>query len=149
MARRSFELTCIMREDLMNAYRGVYSKCHSQGEAYYKTVKHPAPRFYVTPTQAYNMMRPIVAGDFSKLNALPPLKRNMYIEMFNVLRALTQKQEFMGKSLWFICPFLVTHPASEFYLSKNTFKDIFPSIKKHGKNYRFNDTRSRGKEQNK
>lgn len=136
-----------MRQDLMNAYREVYSKCHSQREAYIKTVKHPAPRFYVTPTQAYKMMRPVVAGDFSKLEALPPLKRDMYIEMFDTLRRMTQKQEFMGKSLWFICQFLVTYPASEFYLSINTFKDIFPSIKKHGKNYHFNDTRSRGKMQ--
>lgn len=145
MVKRNFELTCKMREDLMNAYREVYTKCHSQREAYIKTVKHPAPRFYITPKRAYSALILMVKGDFSELENLNPAKRNMYLELFDKLQQMSQKQEFMGKSLRFICPFLVTQPASEFYISVDTFKDIFPSMKKHGKNYHFKDTRSQRK----
>lgn len=145
MARRNFELTCKMREDLMNAYREVYIKCHSQKEAYMKTVKRPAPRFYVTPKQAYCMLRQMVRGDFSKVEMLAPQKQNMYMELFGKLQQLSQRQEFIGKSLWFICQFLVSQPASEFYISAETFKDIFPSMKKHGKDYHFKDTRPQKK----
>jgi len=145
MVRRKFELTCKMREDLMEAYREVYTKCRTQREAYEKTVTHPAPRFYVTPKQAYDMLRPMVMGDISKLEKLSPKIRSMYLEMFKILNQMTQKQEFMGKSLWFICQFLVSQPASEFYISADTFKDIFPSLKKYGKNYHFEDIRSRRK----
>lgn len=141
MVRRNFELTCKMREDLMKAYHEVYTKCHTQLEAYIKTVKHPAPRFYITPNRAYNMMSLMVKGDFSQVDSQDPLKRKMYYELFDKLNLLTQRQEFMGKSLWFICPFLVSQPASEFYISVNTFKEIFPSMKKHGKEYHFKDTR--------
>lgn len=129
----------------MNAYREVYSKCHSQREAYIKTVMHPAPRFYITPKRAYNALILMVKGDFSELETLDPMKRSMYLELFEKLQQMTQKQEFMGKSLSFICPFLVTQPASKFFISEETFKDIFPSIKKHGKGYRFKDTRSQRK----
>ena len=121
MVRRKFELTCKMREDLMEAYREVYTKCRTQREAYEKTVTHPAPRFYVTPNQAYDMLRQMVMGDTSKIEKLSP------------------------KILWFICQFLVSQPASEFYISADTFKDIFPSLKKYGKNYHFEDIRSRRK----
>ena len=145
MAKRSFELTCKMREDLMNAYREVYIKCHSQREAYTKTVQHPAPRFYITPKRAYNALVLMVKGDFSEIDALPSYKRKMYMELFEKLQQLSQRKEFIGKSLRFICPFLVIQPASEFYISANTFKDIFPSMKKHGKKYHFKDTRPRRK----
>lgn len=134
-----------MREDLMNAYREVYTKCHSQREAYIKTVSHPAPRFYITPKRAYNALVLMVKGDFSELKNLDPTKRSMYLELFEKLQQMTQKQEFMGKSLRFICPFLVTQPASRFFISEETFKDIFPSMKKYGKDYRFKDTRSERK----
>lgn len=145
MVKRNFELTCKMREDLMDAYREVYTKCHSQREAYIKTVKHSAPRFYVSPKQAYDILRPMITGDNSRLQTLPPLKQKMYLELFDILKQMFQRQEFMGKSLWFICQFLVAQPASEFYISVNTFKDIFPSLKKYGKNYHFRDTRSQRK----
>lgn len=145
MARRNFELTCKMREDLMNAYREVYARCRSQKEAYRKTVKCPAPRFYVTPKQAYCMLRRMVRGDFSKVQTLAPHKQSMYMEMFGKLQQISQRQEFIGKSLWFICPFLVAQPASEFYISVETFKDIFPSVKKYGKDYHFKDTRPQRK----
>lgn len=89
----------------------------------------------------------MVKGDFSELENFSNLKRNMYLELFEKLQQMSQKQEFMGKSLRFICPFLVTQPASEFYISVDTFKDIFPSMKKYGKNYRFKDTRNSRKAQ--
>lgn len=141
MPKRSFSLTCKMREDLMGAYREVYTKCHSQKEAYLKTVNHPAPRFYVSAKQAYEMLRAMVVGDMTKIDALAPLKRCMYMELFEKLQQLSQEKAFIGKSLWFICPFLVTLPASQFYISAQTFKDIFPSMKKYGKKYHFRDTR--------
>ncbi len=141
MVKRNFELTCRMREDLLDAYRNVYSRCRSQTEAYQKTVKHPAPRFYITPKRAYNMLRPMVMGDFSGLEDIPPQKKKMYLELFDKLQQMTQKKEYIGKSLWFVCQFLVVQPASEFYLSVDTFKDIFPSMKRYGKDYHFEDTR--------
>lgn len=145
MVKRNFELTCKIREDLMEAYREVYVHCHRQGEAYEKTVTHAAPRFYITPKQAYRVMRRMVRGDFSKVEKMCPLKQKMYLELFGKLQEMTQKKEYMGKSLWFICQFLVAQPASEFFISANTFKDIFPSMKKHGKEYRFKDTRGKRK----
>lgn len=145
MVKRNFELACKMRGDLMDAYREVYTKCHSQHEAYVKTVKHPAPRFYITPKQAYEIMRQMIAGNFTEVNSYPPRKQAMYAEMFGILQQMTQQREYMGKSLWFICQFLVTQPASEFYISVETFRDIFPYMKRHGKNYHFEDTRNRKK----
>jgi len=142
MVKRNFELTCKMREDLMDAYREVYTKCHSQREAYIKTVTHAAPRFYITPKRAYNALTLMVKGDSSEIEKLEESKQRMYLELFEKMQQMSQRQEFIGKSLRFICQFLVAQPASEFFISADTFKDIFTSMKKHGKEYRFKDTRA-------
>lgn len=135
MARRNFSITILMREDLLRAYREVYVTCRSQKEAYLKTVKHPANRFYITPKQAYDRLRLMVRGDFSEVEKLRPTQRRMYYDLFEKLNAMSQRKEFIGKSLWFICPFLVSQPAREFYMSVESFKDIFPNLKKYGKEY--------------
>lgn len=145
MTRRNFSLTCIMREDLLKAYREVYTSCRSQKEAYLKTVKHAAPRFYVTPKQAYDRLRLMVHGDFTEVDKLSLIRRKMYYDLFEKLNVTSQRTEYIGKSLWFICPFLVTQPADEFYLSVESFKDIFPTLKKYGKEYHHRDVREQNK----
>lgn len=141
MARRSFELSCMMREDLLMAYRNVYATCRTQKEAYQKTVRSPAPRFYVTPKQAWERLRHMVVGDFTEVDQLNELYKKMYYELFEKMQILSQRKEFFGKSLWFICQFLVSQPASQFFITPETFSDIFQSIRKYGKEYHFKETR--------
>ena len=135
MVRRNFELTCKMREDLMKAYREVCAKCHSQHEAYVKTVRHPAARFYITPKQAYNILRMMVRGGFSVIENMPPTNKRMYMDLFGILQKQSQKKEFIGKSLWFCCQFLVTQPAPEFYMSEYSFRDTFSHVRRFGRDY--------------
>ena len=124
-----------MREDLMVAYRNVYTTCHSQMEAWEKTRKQPAPRFYISPKRAYLMLSNMVQGDFSKVDALPSLKRQMFYDLFNIVNELSQKKEFIGKSLWFLCQFAVAKPAPEFYISVEALKKAIICSKKYGKEY--------------
>ena len=83
----------------------------------------------------------MVTGDFSQVDKLRPSRRKMYMELFEKLQEMMQRKEYIGKSLWFICQFVVSQPASEFYISERTFKDIFPYLKKYGKEYRFKEIR--------
>lgn len=131
------ELAILMREDLMSVYREVYTSCHSQEEAYRKVVHHPAKRFYVTPKHAWERLRLMAKGDFSVLDRCTDVTRRMYLELFRQLQQLSQRKEFIGKSLWFICPFLVSQPAPEFYMDERTFKLIFNTMKKYGKDFRY------------
>lgn len=119
----------------MKAYREVYATCRTQREAYQKTVKHPAPRFYFTPKQVYERLRLMVMGDFSEVNRLPPSRRKMYMELFERLQEMMQRKEYIGKSLWFICQFLVVQPASEFYISEHTFKSIYQTHKRNARHH--------------
>jgi hypothetical protein len=89
----------------------------------------PAPRFYVTPKQAYQVISPMVKGDFEMVNILNPLRRKMYRELFDVVMRLTEKREFIGKSLLYIMPFAVTQPASQFFIRPHSLYCIRQSIK--------------------
>ncbi len=135
MPKRGFELTVRMREDLMTAYRSVYASCHSQMEAWEKTRRQPAPRYYVSPKRAYLVLSGMVQGDFTKVDALPCLKRKMFYDLLADVNDLSQRKEFMGKSLWFLCQFVVTRPAPEFYISVEALKKAITCSKKYGKNY--------------
>lgn len=139
MSRRSFDLVKKQREDLMAAYREVCTHCHSQHEAWVKTIKHQAPRYYVTPKQAHEMLSPLIRGDFSKLDKLKPHIRRMYLSMFDELQVMTQQREYIGKSLWFICQFLVTRPAPEFFITESNLRITFNACKKYGKDYHHKD----------
>lgn len=136
MTKLNYDITRMQREDLVRAYRDVYSKCWSQHEAWCKTARHPAPRYYVTAKEAYGKLRRMVVGDFSVVDALGPTRRRLYYSLFERLQELTQRKEYIGKSLWFLCPIVVSQPAPEFFIAPRTVKDIFIKYKLYGKDFR-------------
>lgn len=137
MARRSFELVKQQREDLFAVYREVCASCHSQSEAWHKVINHPAPRYYITPKQAHEMLSPMLRGDTSEIDRLKPLSRKMYKDLFDELNRMSQNTEYMGKSLWYICQFLVTRPAPQFYITEKFLGSTFNACKKYGKDHHF------------
>lgn len=136
MPKQNFSLTAQLREDLMDAYRDVYSRCLSQQEAWRKTATHSAPRYYVTPKCAWEKLRFMVRGDTSAVDKMERLRKQMYYDLFNKLQEMSQQKAFLGKSLWFICQFLVTQPAPQFYISTEALRKSLRLSKKYGNNYR-------------
>ena len=141
MTKANYDLTVRQREDLMMAYREVAPRCHSQREAWIKLSSHPAPRYYVSPKQAFEKLRKMVMGDTSTVDTMSAPRRRMYYSLFSKMQEMAQRKEFIGKSLYYICTFLVGQPAPEFFLSPRTVEDIFSNCKRHGKEYRDMDLR--------
>ena len=135
MPRRGFSLTIQMRKDLAEAYRHVYASCRSQGEAWRKTILQPAPRYYVSPKRAYHVMIDMIKGDFSVVDGMPAKKRKMYYDLFQNVQDMTQKTEYIGKSLWFICQFAVNSPAPEFYISTEALRKTINCCRRYGLQY--------------
>jgi len=129
MSKSNYEISKQMQDDLINAYCKACDGAWTMNDACSKAVRMPAPRFYITPKQAYLVISPMVKGDFERVNLFNPLKRMMYYELFDVVMKLTEKREFIGKSLWYIMPFAVTQPASQFFISPHTLYCIRHEIK--------------------
>lgn len=123
--------------DVLTAYREVAPRCRSQKEAWEKTARHTAPRYYVTPRQAWNRLRLMVRGDFSEVDAMKPIRRRMYYSLYHKLGEMSQRREFVGCSLWFICQFLVSEPAPEFFIGGEAVKRIFVFAKKYDVDFRY------------
>ncbi len=136
MTKYNYELIVAQREDLMSVYRRVAPHCHSQKEAWEKVVSSAAPRYYVTARQAWDRLRHMVVGDFSEVDAMRPLKREMYYSLFQKYIELSQKKQYAGKSLWFVCQFLVLEAAPQFFMRPMNLKFIFSFYKKYGKDYK-------------
>jgi hypothetical protein len=64
-------------------------------------------------------------GDTRITDKMPIRKRKMYEELYERVLEAAQRREFIGKSLWFIIPWVVSQPAPEFYLSVEQMKKIF------------------------
>lgn len=139
MPKKNYDITTQYRDDLMQAYREVSAKCWTQEEAWCKTAKHPAPRYYVTPGEAYERMRHMVVGDMTQVDALSDCRRRMYYSMFEKLQEMTQRKETVGMSLWSICQTLVLQPAPEFFITPRTVRYIYQNYKKYGSNFRHAD----------
>ena len=131
------ELTKQQHIDVLTAYREVAPRCHTQKEAWEKTARHPAPRYYITPRQAWCRLRLMVRGDFSEVDNMKPIRKRMYYSLFEKLKEMSQKREFLGCSLYFICQFLVSEPAPEFFIGGDAVKRIFVFSKKYDVDFRY------------
>lgn len=119
-----------MQDDLIKAYCKACNNAWTMQDACNKAVKMPAPRFYVSPKQAYAVVSRMMKGDFERVDLLMPLKRQMYYELFDVVVRLCEKREFIGKSLWYIMPFAVTQPASQFFIKGHSLYCIRQDMRK-------------------
>lgn len=110
--------------DLINAYKAVCGQCWTQQQAYERMVKQPAPRYYVTPKQAYQVIARMVKGDFEFVNMMLPLRRKMYYALYDEFVSLCENPMYYNKSVWFIIQHAVVRPAAEFYVSPERAKHI-------------------------
>lgn len=116
MKRGNYKHMEEMRSALWEAYSNVYRKCWTQREAWERTSKQPAPRFFVSPKQARLVLAPMLRGDFSKMETMTKDKQRMYRHLYDLTLQFAQKPEFLGKSLNFIVSHVVSSPAPEFYI---------------------------------
>lgn len=129
-----------LRRDILRVYREVAPHCWYQRDAWEKTVMHPAPRFYVTPKQAYQKVLPMLDGDFSEIDCMNPRRQRLYACLYQRVLEASEQVQFAGKSLWFMMPFIVSQPAPEFFLSTEQLRQIFreetkksrKTVKQHG-----------------
>ena len=116
-------------DDLMAAYADVLRNydCHTQAEAYERTVQHAAPRFYVSAEKARVYICALVRGDRSVVDALSPLRREMYLALFDVVLRLSQKRQYHRRSVYYITGFAVNEPAPRFYVGAETMRKVHRS----------------------
>lgn len=117
MSKTNYDISKQMQQDLIAAYKRVCGSCWSQHQAYERMVNEPAPRYYITPRQASQNIAMMVRGDFSRVDMMMPLRREMYYSLFGVVQQLSEKREFIGKSLSYIMRFAVIQPAPKFFIS--------------------------------
>lgn len=116
MRKMNYDISRQMQDDLIKAYCKACESSWTMLDACNKAVKMPAPRFYITPKQAHAVISRMMKGDFGRVDLFMPLKRKMYYELFDVVVRLSEKREFIGKSLWYIMPYAVLQPASQFFI---------------------------------
>jgi hypothetical protein len=117
MGKVNYDISKQMQQDLIAAYKRVCGNCWSQHQAYERMVNEPAPRYYISPRQASQNIALMVKGDFSRVDMMLPLRREMYYSLFKVVQELSEKREFIGKSLSYIMKFAVIQPAPKFFIS--------------------------------
>ena len=127
MTKTNYDISAQMRNDLMVAYRKVYRDCWTQEEAWRRTVASPAPRYYVSPKQAYQIICKMRRGEELTLREN---RVRMYKSIMETLKRLARKPEHIGRTLWSIMPFVVIEPAPEFFLEPDTMKKIFSYVKR-------------------
>lgn len=120
------EINAQLRRDLMDAIRSC-----SDGSAWFvsqiwkKAVKMPAPRYYVTAKQAYQVLLPMVEGNLTNYRKMSPRRQRLYKSLYDKVMEMADKPQYQGKSLWFMIPFAVGSPAPEFFVSEKWARLIY------------------------
>ncbi len=99
--------------------------CRTQTEAFERTVRHPASRFFIAPRRAYQNIYPMLRGDYSMLGKMKPLRQEMYKALYDVVMKLSQKRQFWGKSPYYIIKFAILEPAPRFYIGVEKMRKVF------------------------
>lgn len=128
--KHDYDISKQFQDDLIKAYNKVAYQSWTQEEAYRKAVKLPAPRYYVSPKQAAQVLAPMVKGNFEKVNNMREHKRKMYYSLFQKVMKMSEKRAFIGKSLFYIVKFAVIEPAPEFFTSLHTLTKIRSQLKR-------------------
>lgn len=132
MTKLCYSISRQLQDDLLKAYVKVCkeNRAWSQLDAYKMTVKQPAPRYYVSSKQAYQIISRMMRGDFSQVDTMLDNRRRMYHSLFEKVIELSESTMFVGKSLWHIIPFAITSPAPEFFVKPERFAVIRAKIKR-------------------
>ena len=133
--KNDYDITRQFQNDLIKAYNRVAPTCLMQSQAWEKTVKQPAPRYYITAKQALQVLSPMMQGDFTHVDMMIPNKRRMYYSLYEKTIELSEKRAFVGKSLTYIVQFAVASPAPEFFITSSSFRVIRSALK----NNRYDD----------
>ena len=142
MSSKSKELQTLLRKDLFAAYRDVTSRpCPSQQLAFMRTVRHPAPRYYIGTKKAAEVVGSLLRGETRLIERMSPLRRRMYIALKDEVLRLSQRREYQGASLKFIVSFAIAQPAAEFYITSETFRRIFRNAKRYGVEFEWKEAK--------
>jgi hypothetical protein len=128
--KNDYDISRQQQDDLIKAYNKVAPLSWSQEDAYKKAVKEPAPRYYVSPKQALQIISPMVKGDFERVNMMMPNRKRMYYSLFEKVIELSEKRSFVGKSLFYIMHFAVLCPAPEFFVGYRKVAEVRSFIKR-------------------
>ena len=130
MGKMNYTITRQMQVDLIAAYKRVVERgCYSQTDAYERMVLEPAPRYYVSAKHAFQMLSPMMRGDFTRINQLSALKREMYYSLYREVLRMVDMPTYIGKPLWFVTQFAVQRPAPRFFISPKRAKILRNMIK--------------------
>ena len=116
-----------MYDELMKVYCKVLREfdVRTQTEAFERTVRHPASRFFIETRRAYQNIYPMLRGDFSRIEKMKPLRQEMYRALYDVVMRLSQKRQFWGKSPYYIVKFAILEPAPRFYIGVEKMRKVF------------------------
>ena len=128
--KNDYDISKRFQDDLIKAYNSVAPHCWTQEEAYEKAVKQPAPRYYVSAKQAAQVIARMVKGDFERVDMMLPNRKRMYYSLFQKVIEMSEKRDFVGKSLTYIVNFAVSSPAPEFFVSVYSIRQVRQFLKR-------------------
>ena len=128
MTKTNYDISVQFRRDMMEAYKKVGARGMTAAQAYALTCKQPAPRYYVTRKQAYQVIAKMLKGDFSEGKKMRDNRRKLYASLFDTTIRLMKKRGFAKKKLYYIMQYAVLEPAPEFFCNWRTFQKIFQCV---------------------
>lgn len=130
--RRDSQLQYRLYSDFMEAYRKVLPHCYTQEQCWEKLNHYPAPRFYITPRQCYNVLLGMHHDKEEFLARQQLVKRRLYEDIYDTTLRLSGRWRYQGMSLSQISEFVVVQPAKSFYVERRTMEKIYSFMKAGG-----------------
>ena len=114
-------------KDLNRAFKNaaMESNYGSQEEIISAAVNMPSRRFWVTPERLRIVISAFLNGNDPVVYIKNPLKREMFLELYNRYKAAKENDDYKGLPLRDICDVLVMQQAPKFYMEASYALKVF------------------------
>ena len=116
------------RTELLKAYREEIAACDviRMDEIWQRIANRSSRRFWVSEERAAIVVARMMRGD--RLRKMKPLKREMYFEIFRIVKRL--KEQYPDMPIYKLSFKAVNTPAPKFYMTPKSIKVIIYKIKR-------------------
>jgi hypothetical protein len=124
----TFEYEQDRNDELLKAYREEIAACDviRMDEIWQRIANRSSRRFWVSEERAAIVVARMMRGD--RLRKMKPLKREMYFEIFRIVKRL--KEQYPDMPIYKLSFKAVNTPAPKFYMTPKSIKVIIYKIKR-------------------
>jgi hypothetical protein len=116
-----------MKSEVVRQFKEQVRLCRGPfvvGDIYRRVIHSPQRRYYVGSVAAYKALSRAKRGDWSRIERMPPHRREMYRQLYEICCRLERSPLHRNDNYLTIVSLAISHPAPRLFVGYHTVQNI-------------------------